>query len=37
MLNKYNRGIKEMNSKYFDSLDTSQRYNLFVINKSGEK
>ena len=37
MHNKYNRRFKEMNSKYFDILDTPQQYDLFVINKSGAK
>lgn len=37
MLNKYNRRFKEMNSHFFDILDTPQLYDLFVINKSGDK
>ena len=39
MLNKHNRRFKEMNSKYYDISDSpgEERYDLFVINKSGEK
>jgi len=37
MLNKYNRRFKEMNSNFFDIMDKPQQYDLFVINKSGDK
>jgi hypothetical protein len=39
MLNKHNRRFKEMNSKYYDISDSpgEERYDLFVINKSGGK
>ena len=39
MLNKYNRRFKEMNAKFYDISDTpeEEKYDLFVINKSGGK
>ena len=37
MLNKYNRIFKEMNYKCFDIKDKLQLYDLFDINKNGEK
>ena len=39
MINKYNRRFKEMNAKFYDISDTpeEEKYDLFVINKSGGK